>query len=368
MLRSWSTKHAGSILRRMQADRVREAGGWLLPTLVALFFFSGISGLIYQVLWLRLLALIFGVTVWAASTVLASFMAGLALGSFVAGRLVDRAHHPLRWYGVAEVLIGLSALATPVALDGVEHLYVSLSRALPDSLVLFTLLRFLLAFAVLMVPTTLMGATLPIVVKSSLLRTARLGERIGLLYATNTAGAVVGALLAGFYLLGSVGISTSFYLAATINVLVGGVAIVASLIRPVPTFDTGFSAPDGVHASPTREAAGDAIPDRSRRLVLLIFALSGFASLALEVIWFRVLVLFLDVSTYAFTIMLASVLSGIAAGSYLITPLMRRRLDWLALLAAIELPCSRSVDSLIARLCSPWLRPSSLVRAWPSSR
>ena len=127
--------------------------------LLLLFFLSGISGLIYQVLWLRLLALVFGVTVYAASAVLASFMAGLALGSFIAGRLVDRARYPLLWYGLVEVLVGLSALATPAALDGIERLYAAFYPALPPALVPLTLVRFLLAFAVLLVPTTLMGAT-----------------------------------------------------------------------------------------------------------------------------------------------------------------------------------------------------------------
>jgi MFS family permease len=99
--------------------------------LLLLFFLSGISGLIYQVLWLRLLALVFGVTVYAASAVLASFMAGLASGSFIAGRLVDRARYPLLWYSLVEVLVGLSALATPAALDGIERLYAAFYPALP---------------------------------------------------------------------------------------------------------------------------------------------------------------------------------------------------------------------------------------------
>jgi spermidine synthase len=321
----------------MQPGNNHETDRFLLPTLVLLFFLTGISGLIYQVLWLRLLTLVFGVTVWAASTVLASFMAGLALGSFLAGRLVDRAHNPLRWYGIAEVLVGLTALATPLALNGVERLYVGLYGAVPDAAVSITVVRFLLAFAVLLVPTTLMGATLPIIIKSSLLRTQGLGERVSLLYATNTAGAVVGALLTGLYLIGSIGISASFHLAAGINILVGGVAIVASLTRVVSPVSADYGSLDNTQAPATEDAMSDAVPTRARQLVLFVFALSGFASLALEVIWVRVLVLFLDVATYAFTIMLATVLCGIAVGSYLITPLMRRRLDWVLLLAVIEL-------------------------------
>lgn len=310
----------------------RAATGWLLPTLVVLFFLSGLSGLIYQVLWLRLLGLLFGVTIYAASTVLASFMGGLALGSFAAGRLVDRARNPLLWYGLAEVLVGLSALATPAALDGLERLYVGLYPSLPDGLVSLTLVRFCLSFVVLIVPTTLMGATLPIIVKSSLLRTEGLGERVSLLYATNTAGAIVGTLLAGFYLIGGIGIEASFRLAAALNVVVGALAAGASLAT-----ERDRAEPAAVHAAGAGGSTGVAISEGTRRLVLFVFGLSGFASLALEVVWFRVLVLFLQVSTYGFTVMLATFLGGIAAGSYLVTPLLRRRLDWLALLAALEL-------------------------------
>jgi spermidine synthase len=315
--------------------RARTAAGWLLPTLALLFFFSGLSGLIYQVLWLRLVGLVFGVTVWAASTVLASFMAGLALGSLVAGRLVDRVRNPLLWYGVAEILVGLSALATPAALDGVEGLYTELFSALPHALVPLTFLRFSLAFIVLAVPTTLMGATLPIIVKSSLLRTEGLGERIGLLYATNTAGAVAGTLLAGLYLIGGVGITASFQWAAFINVIVGIVAIVAAFPERAPSANS--AGPRAAHTPATDDFPEVAIPASARWVVLLVFALSGFVALALEVIWFRVLVLFLHVSTYAFTTMLATVLCGIAVGSYVAMPLVRRRLDWLALLAVLEL-------------------------------
>ena len=318
----------------------RAAVPWLLPALVALFFLSGVSGLIYQVLWLRLLALVFGVTIYAASTVLASFMGGLALGSYAAGRLVDRAHNPLRWYGVAEVLVGLSALATPAALRGVERLYVALYPALPEGLGAITLVRFLLSSLVLLVPTTLMGATLPIVIKSSLLRAEGLGQRVGLLYATNTAGAIAGTVLAGFVLIGGIGIWGSFLVAAALNVAVGLAAIVASggggkANGEDPTFARPW--PERGVAPAGEDAGATAISETARRLVLIVFVLSGFASLALEVIWFRVLVLFLPSTTYAFTTMLATVLAGIAAGSYLVTPLMRRRLDWLGLLAVAEL-------------------------------
>ncbi len=316
---------------------------WALPALALLFFFSGVSGLIYQVLWLRQLAVVFGVTIYAASTVLASFMAGLALGSFIAGSLVDRSRNALFLYGLVEVLIGLSALATPAALDWILKLYTVSYPALSQSFATLTLVRFLCSFTVLIVPTTLMGATLPIIIKSSQLRAEGLGERVGSLYAANTAGAIVGTLSAGFYLIGSVGITTSFRLAAALNVLVGIAAMLVSLsLKRSDAGPASYPAPKervGVETGAADAGMPDGrdISESGRKLVLIVFALSGFASLALEVIWFRVLILYFQVTTYAFTIMLATFLFGIAVGSYLITRLMRRRMRGLAALAATEI-------------------------------
>ncbi len=107
---------------------------WLLPFLSLLFFFSGACALVYQVMWLRLLALVFGVTVYAASTVLASFMGGLALGSFAAGRVAGRLRSPLRAFGLIEIGVGVSAFATPMLLEGIKQLWVALQPSLPSSL------------------------------------------------------------------------------------------------------------------------------------------------------------------------------------------------------------------------------------------
>src|SRR5215207_6654419 len=320
---------AGTIATR-DSDRHREP----FPTLLLLFFASGACGLVYQQLWVRLLSLVFGVTIYAVSTVLASFFAGLALGSLVAGRLVDRARRPLRWYGVAEILVGLAALATIAALSGVERSYVWMAGLLPDSVGLLTVVRFVLSFAVLLIPATLMGASLPIVVRSALVRSGRLGERVSLLYATNTAGAIAGTLLAGFWLIGERGLTFSFRLAAGVNIAVGLVALLGSRF-----WEAGVAEPvDPVAAPADSERRRDPVlPERSRRVVLGVFIISGFVSLGLEVVWFPILVLYLASTTYAFTIMLATVLAGIALGSYLVAPLMRLRLDWLKVLVAAEL-------------------------------
>jgi len=306
-----------------------------LALVAFLFFCSGASALIYQVLWLRKLGLVFGVTVYAASTVWASFMFGLAVGSLLSGRVADRVRRPLVWFGVAEALIAVSAVATPAALGALQDLYASLYPSLPRSLGAITAARCLMALAVLLVPTVLMGATLPLVVKSSSFRASDLGQRMALLYASNTAGAIAGTLVSGLFLIPRYGIQKSFIVAAALNLCVAAVAIAVGL-RPVSAAGRGQDEAD------LDGALAAAPPDPSlsasaRRAVLIVFALSGFASLALEVIWFRVLVLLVRPTVYGFAMMLAVLLAGIGAGSYIVAPLLKRRRQWMLILAVLEL-------------------------------
>ena len=274
-------------------------------------------------MWLRLLSLVFGVTVYAASTVLAGFMAGLGLGSLVAGRVAARVRRPLAAFGIAEILVGVTAFLTPFVLDQLTRLWVSMHDSLPDSLAAITVIRFIVAFLVLIVPTSLMGATLPLVVKSAIAGDDRVGGKIGLLYAINTTGAIVGALTAGFYFISDLGVSRSFQIAAATNIAIGVIALLA----PTPL------APPR-HSAPTPLPPGT--PHPAPRVVLWVFFLSGLMSLALEIIWFRMLVLFLRPTAYAFTIMLACVLAGIAIGSAIAAPILRRRRNWLPVLAIIH--------------------------------
>jgi spermidine synthase len=174
---------------------------------------------------------------------------------------------------------------------------------------------------------------LPLVVKSSLVRGGALAEQVGLLYGANTAGAVAGALIAGTHLVGLFGIRSSFLIAAAVNVTVAGAAFLigrgqpdAQAVGRVPETET-LSGEDG--------GPGDA-PAGVRHAVLAVFGLSGFASLALEVIWFRILVVYTGVTVYAFISMLSTFLAGIAVGSWVVTPLMRRDRPWLSVLVLLQ--------------------------------
>jgi spermidine synthase len=300
--------------------------GFLLPALCLLFFCSGACALVYQVLWLRTLGWVFGVTVYAASAVWAMFMAGLALGSGAAGLVADRVRNPLRWFGATELLIGATALVTPAALARLQQLYVAAYPSISHSPAGLVAVHLAMAFAVLIVPTSLMGATLPLVVKASSFRSSSLGSQLGLLYASNAAGAIVGTIAAGLYLIPQRGIHGTFLTAAALNLFVGLGAIVMSVRS------AGLSAtPGDVRLKP--DARGPSSP----RIILVVFTISGAVSLALEVVWFRVLTLFLRPTVYGFAVMLAMILVGISAGSFLVTPLLNRRLRWLEVLAGLEL-------------------------------
>jgi spermidine synthase len=315
---------------------VKSASGRIvLPVLCFLFFFSGACALVYQVLWLRTLGWVFGVTVYAASAVWATFMAGLAVGSGVAGLVGDRVRNPLRWFGATELLIGGTALVTPTVLSRLQQVYVTAYPSLAYSPAGLLGAHLAMAFSVLIVPTSLMGATLPLVIKASTFRTSTLGNQLGLLYASNAAGAIIGTVAAGLYLIPQRGIHGTFLTAAALNLFVGLSALALSLrsggLTAAPAEQRtrlSDSAPDD---------AGEPLTRRRLRIVLGVFALSGAVSLALEVVWFRVLTLFLRPTVYGFAVMLAMILVGISTGSFLVTPLLNRRLRSMAVLAGLEL-------------------------------
>ena len=290
------------------ADRATRHHRWG-HVVYLLFFLSGLTSLIYEVIWVRQFGLLFGITTYAVSTVLAAFFAGLALGSYIAGRAIDRTRlHPLVVYGAMEGVIGLYALLLPTLLKLVEAAYPFVYTSLAESFSLFTLFRFVMCFALLAIPTTLMGATLPVLSKLMVDREDALGLSVGRLYSINTFGAVAGTVGAGFILIPTFGVSFSTLVAALGNFLLAVVAIIMS----------GLSVFALAAARPADQPSDEARPqrlNRTERIILFLAFTSGFAALALEVVWMRTLVLVLGSTTYAFSTMLAAVLVGIALGS-----------------------------------------------------
>ena len=274
------------------------------PILITCFVASGASGLIYEVVWTRQLGHVFGSDVIAAATVLAVFMAGLALGSRLAGSLARRAARPLAWYGWIELGIGCWGAAMPLLLAAAEHGYFAFSVDLGALGVGRGALRMGLSACLFLAPTALMGATFPLMVVGLARQGPTFGRWLGDIYAFNTLGGVMGAVGAGFALIPALGLMRTGWVAAGLNVAVGLVALVVARRLPL---QGDFVAPTPARPSEVPSAA-------LRRAALTCATLSGLAALGYEVVWARALVFIVGNSTFAFTTMLAAFLVGISLG------------------------------------------------------
>src|SRR5678816_3968885 len=254
----------------------------------ACFFLSGATGLIYEVLWARMLGLVFGATTLAVSTVLAAFMGGLAIGSGLAGRRGAAVKRPIRAYGLIEIGIALYALAVPFLFTFVDNLYAIIWQQFHPGFFAFIHWRFLLSCVMLLIPTALMGATLPLLSAALLHSRGPRSTSITRLYTRNLAGAICGTIVAGFFLLPTFGVRATIYIAALINILIGIVSIVAdrriefhSSLGKNPT-TTNAGQPQPVETSPAA-ATGDA------RFWMACAFISGFVTIATQVAWTRLL-------------------------------------------------------------------------------
>ena len=256
---------------------------------------------------------VFGMSVFAVSTVLTVFMAGLALGSWWFGRLIDRGGRAVRVYAWLELGIGIFALAFPLILAKLDVLYTFFYRQTGGSDYAFALVRFSICFAVLLVPTTLMGGTLPVLSKFVVRRMDRAGRRIGTLYAINTFGATLGCAAAAYVLLEQFGTRGTTYVAAAGNLLVAAIAFGLGRER---ARSSESSDDDGAGRARGAEGAASATSRAMARRVLWAFALSGFAALGYEVVWTRLLTIVLNITTIqSVSTILIAFLFGLAFGS-----------------------------------------------------
>lgn len=295
---------------------------------LACFFASGLSGLIYQVVWSEQLMLLLGASHAAVATVLAAFMAGLALGAELAGRYGHRLRRPLLAYGLLEAAIACSALAIPTLLHAAERLESSwLSSGMATSGGGASLLFFIgVAFALLLFPTAAMGATLPLLARGEIHHNSQLASRLGLLYGGNTLGAAAGAAASAFVLVPTLGVPHTVLVAVALNLLVFVLAWRIERSRP----------PESIEVRPDQDAE-PARPAGRILWLLPLMLLSGAVSFFYEVLWTRLLSHLLGSSIFAFGTMLSLFLGGLALGSGLVgLPILRRR-DPVAVLAALQL-------------------------------
>ena len=268
----------------------------LMPAL--LLFISGTAALIYQVLWIKQLSLVIGVEVYAITTGISAFFAGLALGGLLFGRFADRLVKPLLLYAGLEVGVAVLGVATTLGLSLSAAPFAWLEQKVG-------LLAWLLPLLLVGLPALLMGGTLPVLVRALAADPRQLGQAGGRLYAANTAGAIAGTLLTAFVLIATLGVRGSAYAAALLNVVAAIGALIVQRRYPTP-----LTTPSSTPPSPAR-------------LAMVLYAIAGGVALGYEVVWSQSIVQFMSTRTYAFAVVLATYLTGLFIGS----SLMARRVD-----------------------------------------
>jgi spermidine synthase len=290
---------------------------WTRPVLLAVFFFSGASGLVYEIAWMRRLTHVFGSTTLAVSTVLAAFMGGFALGAYRLGKNADRRpERALAFYGLLEFGIAAAALAVPLLLRFAETAYLGIAPLLERMPQLFLVVQFLLVGAVLLVPTALMGGTLPVLSRWLVTRQDEVAKGVAHLYAANTLGAGAGTAVATYFLLPTLGVSETEWIAVAANIAAGAMALVID--RQARITASSAARPESLAADPPpAEPSSPPVVRLSAtaRALLAGIALSGFAAMIDEVAWSRVLALVFGSSVYSFGMMLLLFLVGLSIGS-----------------------------------------------------
>ncbi|HZF27004.1 MAG TPA: fused MFS/spermidine synthase [Steroidobacteraceae bacterium] len=274
----------------------RVSPGPRLGVPALLLFASGAAGLIYQILWVKQLSLVVGVDVYAVTIAVSAFFAGLAFGSALFGKLADRSPQPLRLYALLELGIATLGVLATVALAHSGALFAQAEAVVG-------VVAWIIPLALVGIPASLMGGTVPVLARMVTGEGSGVAPAAGRLYAANTAGAVVGTLLCAFVLIRTLGVRGSGLAAASINL---AVALAAFLLATHSVPARASPAP-----GPIAHARSDA------RLALGLYAVAGGIALGYEVIWSHAIVQWTGTRSFAFAIVLATYLVGLAAGSAL---------------------------------------------------
>jgi spermidine synthase len=303
------------------------------PVALMLFFFSGLLSLIFQVVWLKKLVLVFGNTVWAVSTLLTAFMAGLAIGSWLFGRIADRSGAPLKLYGMLEGFIGLYGITTLAIFSKLYILYVPFYALSGGDTLIMGIFKFLLALLVLLPPTICMGGTLPLLARRFTGDLNAAGTSIGALYTINTFGAVCGTFLTGFFFIPWFGLRITALIASLISLII--LTVIALITRGEKP---GFRR-EGLLTIERKRPGGS--------WVLGVYCLCGFAALAYEVMWNRILVLHLGSSVYAYSVMLTVYLLGVVLGSAIMSYFVKKVTHPILVFAVIQVALAFDLMLLI---------------------
>jgi spermidine synthase len=298
----------------------------LMPVILSVFFLSGAAGGIYEVIWTKQLLLVFGASSFAISTVLTSYMAGLAIGSYFIGKYVDRKQdNPIKIFAFLELCIGVCGILIIFLIPLINKVYYSLYSTLLPNFYLKNIVRFVLCFLVLVVPTILMGGTLPVLSRGLFTRENSFGRHIGSLYSINTLGAMSGALLVGFFFLPNLSIVRSTLWAFAFNSATALIAFAVSnrylaaeklAVKPISHGERAKKKKKETEDKKTKMPFGDEpLPGT---LLLGVAAVAGFTSMSYQIIYTRLLKLVFSNTIYAFTIILVAFLAGIGLGSLVV--------------------------------------------------
>ncbi|MBM4160189.1 MAG: hypothetical protein FJ217_03725 [Ignavibacteria bacterium] len=307
--------------------------------IASLFIVSGAAGLAYQIVWFKYLSLFLGNTTYAQTIVLATFMGGLAIGAWLWGRRVDRTVRPLSLYGLLEIVIGVYCLVYPFLLRIFESGFVSIvhSLSLSSDSAAVLLLKLLVSVLTLLFPTILMGGTLPILVRFITQSLEESGKNVATLYFVNSFGAVVGSVLAGFFLVPMAGLRVTIFAAGIANLLIGGGAYFLGRLR----FDFAVESKD------EEEEVVRRFSGRQISLAVAVAGVSGLAAMIYEVSWVRLLIPVLGSSTYSYTLMVVAFISGITIGSLIVSGLIHRLKDLFGALALCQLAVGISMAATL---------------------
>jgi spermidine synthase len=300
----------------------------------ALLFLSGSAALVFQVLWIKQLSLVVGVEVSAIAGAVSAFFLGLALGGWRLGRMADRQRRPVRFYALLETAVAVSCVAVTLALAHSAALFVAVESFSP-------LAAWLMIGLMLVGPSFFMGGTLPVLLRAVHRQDAGVSRRGGVLYAANTCGAILGALLPAFFLIPRFGVQGAAYAAASLNVLAALSAWAldrkagdtAAPAVAVPAWAapelSATELPASAGAAPAWAAPARAAPSShpltgEARLAVGLYAAAGGIALGYEVVWSQMIVPFMSTRAFAFAIVLATYLAGLAIGAALYARLAHR--------------------------------------------
>jgi spermidine synthase len=339
--------------RDVSSSDTQRTSRWALYFLILL---SGAAGLIYEVVWARQLTLFIGNTAISNAAVLTAFMVGLASGSLIIGRKADVIARPLHLYALLEILIGCYGATTPWLFEFLQSGYAGFAGVVGVTGAYSHLPRFFIAIVAMLIPTFLMGGTLPLLVKHFAQQLAQAQSVTSRIYGINTLGATAGAFCAGFLLLPNLGITHTLLFAAAVNIVVG-----------IGVYQLLVSTRLKMHETPAKKAVTktnkelDSIAQPS--FLLVGFALSGFAALLYQVVWIHSLILVIGVSIYAFSTVLTVFLGGVGLGSLLVGRFMAYSSAQRSLKVAFYLQLGIALSAIVSLSLISQL-PIMFVRGW----